>query len=302
MAERTALTARTFDATARSAQASVTVAGVVADDHRYRATVSLNGRPLYEEIVLDDARWLRVTEPTPFAAAAGASADVDALLSGAWVVDAAGAPAEFGPADEEAGRPLSPRLVVQTVRSPEQLPALLTSGGRVRAWDPDSVDYQPSEDRFPEHAADGMRFDVLPEPFDPSTIALNVQTLERFFRHAAIWVSDGRLTRVEKVLSVPTRADPQYRSLFEQVQRGLAGTPSALVAEVFPADVEGAEITERHTYAPAPGATVEPPPDATEIDLDAALDVVSARLLAGSAPASAAFELPLPAGVPGFAP
>lgn len=196
----------------------VTIEGVVEDDYRYSASLSIDGRAVYEETVIDDRRWLRVVglnELTPATRTALAAVpELAPLVAGEWVIDVAGAPPEFV---EPSARPrlLGPAPVLDAVR---RLDTLESDGDSVpqlrtaREYDPDSVNYLEREDKFDRHADDGVRFDVKPSAYDSDAIFGRgmppdlEEALERFALYTSYWIGESRLTRIETFFDVDREA------------------------------------------------------------------------------------------------
>lgn len=301
IAETSSLAAREFSVTITEDSLVFQLSGLVEDTYRYAATVNLHGKPLFQEVVSDDARYVRVLDPEAFATKSGAAAapGARALLSGDWVVDPRGAPPEFSAADAEAADPLadliegvSPallgaRTVLNEIRFLDAIPQLLRVATSPRAWNPDGANYLPKDDKFPPYTEDGTRFDSIPRAFDPGSNINSIQSLHPFFQYTSVWTRDGFISRVEKLFEPPHRADPQYRAMFEGLGR------QAVSPDKMPPAQRGQAIllarflqggnnrTEERLYNPPPGeARITIPRNAVSVDLAAAITALQNAITA----------------------
>lgn len=239
---------RTFTLETDRAGRSLEIQGTVEDDYRYRAEVSVDGELYYEEVVIDDRRWLRPVSEAALGdgqiAPATASA-VRALFdsaAGRWLADKAGAPPEFQPVDARA-RVLGPGAVLEAVRrldalvtDPEELSRLLGAA----PYDPDSANYLARNDRFDRHEANGERFDLVPLPYDTAAVFGDgvppdlQEALRPFALYFSYWVREGRVTRMEILYDLDR--DTVRRDLeatHEAVYAG-TGTPAPPLPQVPP--------------------------------------------------------------------
>ncbi|HUR49813.1 MAG TPA: hypothetical protein VMY88_09865 [Acidimicrobiales bacterium] len=222
----------------------VTIEGVVEDDYRYSASLSIDGRAVYEETVIDDRRWLRIVglnELTPATRSTlDALPELAPLVAGQWVADASGAAPEFVEPSAKL-RLLGPAPVLDAVRRLDTLENDGTSLAQLRTareYDPDSVNYLEREDKFDRRADDGLRFDVKPSAYDPDAIfgrglPPNLEeALERFALYTSYWIGEGRLTRIETFFDVDREVvTKDLAALIE------ATTPDSGVAAVVPPTV-----------------------------------------------------------------
>lgn len=295
ISERTSLSSREFEAIQKADKTALGVAGLVEDDYRYRAAVAADGVSLYEEVVIDDARYFRLSDPSQFAGVAATDPGLTAVLTGGWLVDPHGAPPEFltGPA---AGPlpPLDPRFVLSRVRFLDTLPAVIRRGREPKKYNPDAADFLPKDDKFPRRKADGIRFDAIPLAFDPGISAVSVEALEPYFQYASVWVKMRRITRVERLFELPGPEDPQFKELFEQFRRGVSGLPSPVLAS-------GKQFRVTDTYlfrVPQDGARVEAPANAVTVNL---AEVLAAfRIVAAGRIPGVAEQAPSPPDIPGL--
>jgi len=308
VAEESSLLAREFETEVTGAGRTIRIAGLVQDAYRYAATISLDGRPLLQEVVIDDARYVRVLDRAAFPRA-------PAPLLGGWLVDRAGAPPEFGtersplsllvfpPATQARMELLGGAPLFQEVTYFDDLPAVLHNGRDPSKWNPDAASYIPVDDRFQPHEEFGERFDALPDTFDPGSTFTSLASLSRFFQTSAVWVRDRAIARTETVFELPEPAQPRYRNVFDQVAQALPIAPptegalneelEARAREVGRAILEDRlRIAELRLYrAPPAGARVRAPRNALEVDL--------AKLLQQLRSGSAVPGLPAGLGLPG---
>ncbi|HUF33185.1 MAG TPA: hypothetical protein VMN58_08275 [Acidimicrobiales bacterium] len=194
------------------------VRGLVEDDFRFKTRLAIAGRPVSEEVVSDDARAMRFLDARRLAdvvrnpTAGQAETDregvtvIDALRSGRWVSDPTGAAPTVTTAAE---------FELQGVDHVRD--ALVVLGyvdraiGRaftVQQFNPDSLDYKPSEDPFPtpEKGSGVTRYDLVP-PFLPRPEAVREQGTGaslpgvRNLRKLAVYVEDGLVIRVAEEIA-----------------------------------------------------------------------------------------------------
>lgn len=251
-----------------------TVNGVVEDDYRYRAEVLVDGTLAYEEVDVDDARWVRVANPAlvlgPSAAATLATnAATAALLSGRWVTDANGAPSDVISADA-VSLPLDPSLVLSALRATEEARTHLDG---LREWNPDAIYYIPKDDKFPRHEEDGARFDrVPPKQFDLEHPPGNLVRIQEAFEYDSVWIGSAGITRIERLLAMPGPRDKSVEPIYRLV--GIAGGDR--LKALFGS---GAPVwSETITVHPQRDAVVVAPTGATSVDLTAALRAIKAAV------------------------
>lgn len=260
------------------------VDGLVEDDYRYSASVTIDGRPAYDEVVADDRRYVRVRSaelllPADALSRLRMSTVAARVLGGGWVLDPFGAPEEFTSGRTLAEVPLSPRLVLDRVRLLEGLPETVKSG--FRAYSKVAIYYLPQDDKFPEYKADGSRFDKVPLAYDTTATTVTVEDLRRYFEYVSVWAKRDGLTRVERLLQLPDRRDRRYAQVYEQIGRAGSSRLQALVA----AGADAGRLTESYLSSPAKaGAAVVEPKGAQRLDLTAVVNAVRAVAPAASSP------------------
>ena len=172
------------------------VRGLVEDDFRYKARVALDGKPVLDEVVSDDAlavrfldpaamgRFLRTastakqggsgvgggsapaTEPATDAGPPGGSAATpgepaaaEILASKRWVLDPAGAPVAFATAGSDRTLGDDPIADVRALFA--YVDRAINEAVRVVEWNPESLEYRKDEDPFetPKNGSGVTRYD-----------------------------------------------------------------------------------------------------------------------------------------------
>jgi hypothetical protein len=278
LATKSALRARTFTSTSTVGGARVTVVGLVEDDYRYAATVSLNGAPVWEEVVVDDKRYVRVINAAALFDA-DTAASLSTIVSGAWVVDGNGAPAEFTP--ETTVVPLAPDLVLSYVRVLDTVPQL-TKLGYVE-WNPQGASYLPRSDKFPAHKDNGKRFDHLPTAYDANQVLNGLDATRPYFEYVSLWANDRGVTRIERTLELPDPADKRYAEMYTQLRRAGSRRLLALLQEGSTPRARALQ-SSAVIGSPSPTQHVVEPTGAQPVDLVAAITALRQRLAALAVP------------------
>lgn len=211
------------------ADRTVRVTGVVEDDFRFKALVTVDDQPAFEEVVRDDALALRFLEPTHLPSLVDRSridvADRSTELEGVdvigvlgsrrWVVDHDGAPpvTSFGLVEADIGRD----PVFDALTALDYVERALTQAVAVDEWRSDALNptYPRTEDVFPrpEEGSGVTRYDLrrpfLPAAFDPQAAGgIGALPATRHFRKMAIYVKDGRVISViERVEAIGKLVD-----------------------------------------------------------------------------------------------
>lgn len=263
---------REFLFTRASRNERLTVRGFVADDHRYAAEVSTAEGTAFEEVVLDDARLVKLHDVAKVAPSAAADPTLVTAPRGAWLADAAGAPPEFRRSNA-VRRAIDGELVLEVVRALE-LPTydslFVTRINGAMPYDPDSSAYVERNDKFPPHPESGRRFDVFPVPYDPEAIFRDgapgdlAQRLPLYFLYASFWFDGSHLTRVELLFDIDTQRVEADLKAAADAQRKRLGGVSVKAPPPVPAPFS-ATFTFRYPdvapviEAPAPQATISLP-------------------------------------------
>ncbi|MDQ3946674.1 MAG: hypothetical protein M3357_16285 [Actinomycetota bacterium] len=220
------------------------VRGLVEDDLRYKARVSVGGVAVLDEVVSDDALAVRLIQPaaldeflrrptekgksgsgvgseepgapeaaTPIGSGDDAPDPVAALRSRRWVLDKAGAPAVFSanPAEE---RGLGEDPVLDALDIFAHVERAIDEAAYVGEFNEESIEpvYRKDEDPFakPEKGSEVIRYDFaapkLPKASDRAG-GNQVTPDARHFRKMAVYVKDGRVLQVSEVIDVASRLD-----------------------------------------------------------------------------------------------
>ena len=219
------------------------VRGLVEDDFRYKARVALDGKPVLDEVVSDDAIAVRFLEPgamTRFlrksttarqsgsgvggsapapepAADAGGDAPpgepsaAEVLTTRRWLLDPAGAPAAFASADTDQKLGDDPIADARAVFA--YVERAIGQAVRIVEFNPESLDYRRDEDPFetPKDGSGVIRYDFerpnLPKASETGSGANQVTPDTRHFRKMSVYVKDERIIRVVEKIDVESRLD-----------------------------------------------------------------------------------------------
>ncbi|MGQ0434041.1 MAG: hypothetical protein ACT452_16745 [Microthrixaceae bacterium] len=212
------------------ADRQIRVQGVVEDDFRYKAAVSIDNKPAYEQVVLDDTLAVRfidasqlrsvlavnVTEADLTTDLEGVSA-LDVLRTGRWLVDDDGAPLVSAVTTNVAKLGKDPVLDATTAL--EYVAVASDNAVAVERWSDDSLDptYPTSEDIFPT-PADGSgvtRYDLrrpdLPAVNETSGDVGGIPLPSvTHFRKMAIYVKSGRIIEVREEIDATGKKLDQF--------------------------------------------------------------------------------------------
>lgn len=220
-----------------------TVAGAVEDDFRFKALVSYNSQPAYEQVVHDDTLALRFQDPEAISTLVDPKridgADITTELSGVtslqalqtrrWVIDEGGAPPvqAFAAAATDIGAD----PVFDAITALRYVDNALTEAFGVDEWRADALNptYPRSEDLFPapEEGSGVTRYDLrrlfLPAAGDAGGAGGQRSLAStRNFRKMAIYVKDGRVIRViertEILGKIAEDTEEYLRALLEESQ------------------------------------------------------------------------------------
>jgi hypothetical protein len=209
--ERTERLASRFGYTETHDDARVTVRGLIEDDFRYKARLAVDGRDTLDEVVDDDALYFRLIDAASLDLFLAEDADLsvesdlegvtvaEVLRARRWLVDRDGAPAVFGTASVEEGIGEDPvRDALAVLKYAEKA---IGEAAFVVKYNPESLDYKPSEDPFPtpEDGSGVTRYDFLARPFPrPDSAASTGEALADTpqFRKMSVYVKDGLVFQV----------------------------------------------------------------------------------------------------------
>lgn len=218
------------------------VQGLIEDDLRYKARVSVGGVAVLDEVVSDDALAVRLIQPAALGdflrrpaeqgrggagvgggggAVSGSPAPdaldgpdpVAALRSRRWVLDRAGAPAVFA-ANPAEQRPLGEDPILDALDIFAYVEQAINEAAYIAEWSEESLEpvYRDDEDPFerPEKGSDVIRYDFaapkLPKASDRAG-GNQVTPDARHFRKMAVYVKDGKILKVSEVIDVAARLD-----------------------------------------------------------------------------------------------
>lgn len=198
------------------------VQGLVEDDFRFKARVSLNKATAFDEVVRDDLLAMRFLDPGRLGALVNKEklpkADTKTELEGLdslavlqsrrWVVDESAAPSVTVGRVQEANLGEDPVLDAITVLT--YVEEAIRQAVEVQEYSPDSVTpaYSATEDVFPkpEDGSGVTRYDLrrpkLPPPGGNQATGEAGRPATRHFRRMAIYVKAGRVIQVREVIDV----------------------------------------------------------------------------------------------------
>lgn len=220
------------------------VRGLVEDDFRYKARVALDGKPVLDEVVSDDALAVRFLDPaemerflrrpaeaksggsglgggtapdpdpgsgTASAGVPGEPAAAEILMSRRWALDPAGAPVAFGGA--ASVRTLGDDPIADSRAVFGYVNRAIDEAVRVVEFNPESLEYRKDEDPFPtpENRSGVTRYDLnrpnLPKASETGSGANQVTPDTRHFRKMSVYVKDDRIIKVLEKVDVESRLD-----------------------------------------------------------------------------------------------
>jgi hypothetical protein len=220
---KTVRLARTFVYDDNAGGKRTTVAGLVEDDYRYQAEVRLNGDAMEEEAASDDALAIRALRPeavgslltagTPTGAGTNPTVrtSVDALSSGKWVVDPAGAPSLVVTPDDRRKPGDDPVFDALTLL--QYTERAVDASVYVARYNPDAIDpvFKSVEEKAlgfpqPKVGAATERWDLkappLPKPNSFSNTGSQLVPTVVNFRFMSVYVRDGLIVQVREVIDV----------------------------------------------------------------------------------------------------
>lgn len=210
----------------------IRVQGVIDDDFRFKAAVSIDNKPTYEQIVHDDALAVRFIDPTQLSSVLAVNvteadlttdlegfSSLEVLRTGRWLVDDDGAPLVSAVTTNVAKLGKDP--VLDAISALDYVAAAAVNAVAVERWSEDSLDptYSSSEDIFPTPAEGSgvIRYDLrrpdLPAVSDTSgdTGGVPLPTVANF-RKMAIYVKDGRIIEVREEIEATGKRLEQFLS------------------------------------------------------------------------------------------
>jgi hypothetical protein len=189
------------------------VQGIVEDDGRYKATLSVNSRPTLDEVVTDDTLVDRFQDPNAvdlFLRPQTKPTDTTtALRARQWVLDPAGAPELAATTAQKRVQGQDPVYDSLTVL---RYLAKSVDEQLFKEFNPHDLEYDPREDHFPRPRDGGSikRYDSirppLPKPAQTSGASgRQVLPALQHFRKMSIYVNKGRVVQVMDEVDVQSR-------------------------------------------------------------------------------------------------
>ena len=227
----------------KSGKHETDVRGLVEDDFRYKARVAIDGKPVLDEVVSDDALAVRFLDPANMgrflrqpstakssgggvgggvapepdtgggasSATPGEPSAAEILASKRWVLDSAGAPAAFATANTDQKLGDDPIADSRAVFA--SVDRAINEARRIVEWNPESLEYRADEDPFetPKERTGVTRYDFeppkLPKASETGSGANQVTPDTRHFRKMSVYVKDKRIIRVVEKVDVESRLD-----------------------------------------------------------------------------------------------
>lgn len=210
-----------FIYTEDTAEVSYRVEGEIEDDFRYRARLSIDGEPAFEEIVSDDALYVRILSAAGLdqyvTDLSGADDELlTALVSGRWVRDPLGAPSLVGVSLAE--REVGEDPVFDALTYLGRLDDVILNENTAVKFDRHDFEYFPQRDPFPtpDEGSDVIRYDVrpldLPKSSDRTETGNQQVPQANHFRKLGIYVRDGVVFQVLESIDVAGRLDDIRRN------------------------------------------------------------------------------------------
>jgi hypothetical protein len=211
------------------------VQGLVEDDFRMKARLSLDDAPVLERIVDDDTVAVRFLQPELLGrfvdkeivssidpATDRQGTDVFAALqSRRWVVDPGGAPVLLQSVDDQTEVGVDPIFDARRLLDRARSLTLLRSGGFVEfSHNTISPVYRRDEDPFPlpEEGSDVVRYDLPQPPFPRVTQGTQLAVPgEETFRKFSVYVKDGRVIKVSEHIGLSPSVLDDFRVFMVQL-------------------------------------------------------------------------------------
>ena len=254
--------ARQFTYADADANKNLTVVGIVEDAFRYKARLSVNGTASWDEVVSDDAvadrfldasllpaivtKSLALDGPTQLASlaaqlaaapppvsAGGSISAIDALRTGRWLLDPAGAPSPVASAADEALPGNDPIHDAVTVL--DYVRAAVQEAPFVKKYDAESLEpvYKPTEDPFPKPGPGVDRYDLKEVPLPTSQANGGIRAPQvANFRKMAVYVQGGHIIEVRERIDVLSKVAIYARNYHVSVPGGSRASAGEQVAFV----------------------------------------------------------------------
>ena len=224
---------RYIDATPQSLLAgasNVQVRGLIEDDFRYKARLTVGGNDVLDEVVNDDALAVRFLDPSEipkFTSGNVNSETLAALAARYWVADDTGAPSLGDAAVSDRLIGLDP--IVDSLTVIDYVENAVSAAPKVQKWNPELLDYRPAEDPFPrpEKGSGVTRWDLvppdLPHPDAAQTGNGNAAIARApVFRKMSIYVKGGRILQIREQIAAKYDLLKKLRTYIQQYMKANA--------------------------------------------------------------------------------
>lgn len=243
---------------AKDVERETEVQGLVEDDFRYKARVLVDGAPVLDEAVSDDALAVRFVEPARLAdfarratrkvgrsepgapeAPVGDSNrqgpdPIAALRTRRWVLDQAGAPAVVGGGVNDE-RLVGEDPILDALDVFTYVERAIDEAVRIVEYNEESLEYRRSEDPFPrpEKGSKVIRYDFerpkLPRAAD-TTGGNQVTPDTRHFRKMSVYVKGGRVVQIREKIDVESRLEDLAKVYETKFPEGVSPAALEIVA------------------------------------------------------------------------
>jgi hypothetical protein len=237
--DRTERLSRKFAYADTSTAARIQVVGLVEDDFRFKAGLTINGQQVDEEVASDDAYATRFSDPSVLPlflatagggvvstlpstqTSAGTSASdlappavvLQALSTRHWVLDPTGAPQILGGVGGTQNRIQGQDPVVDGLTVLEYVRQAVDRAEVVRKYSEDTLEpvYKSSEDPFPKPKKHSptVRYDLkppsLPRAQQTGGTANQATPETAHFRKMVVYVRDGRVVQVQERIEIGSK-------------------------------------------------------------------------------------------------
>lgn len=213
----------------------VQVRGLIEDDFRYKARLTVNGTDALDEVVNDDALAVRFLDSNfidKFTSQGGDPATRAALAARYWVTDPVGAPSIGDAAVSDRTIGIDP--IVDSLSVVDYVLNAISASKGVFEFNAERLDYRPAEDPFPRPASGSgvTRWDLVP-PDLPRADALDTgqgnAALARApqFRQMAIYVRDDKVVQIREQLAAKFDLLDKFLNYIERLLDKAGGRANA---------------------------------------------------------------------------
>ena len=222
----------------------VIVTGKVQDDLNVQAKLTVDGGEVLEEVISADALAVHVMDQSKLPAlqsgpVGGSRIVGDALRSGRWVVDYAGAPPLIAQRTREGSILVGEKPLLDALYLFQYLRRAIDEADHVQIFNKDALDYIPSEDPFPPSKPEAgiQRYDLVPPALPRKSARGTAAGLPgtAHFRKMAFYVKARHLIEVREKIDFESHRDfrraregrgPKYPlTLLAAVRAGKAREP-----------------------------------------------------------------------------